>query len=108
MLASASLAYAAYTCQSASKRELGDVRATAPGWKGIAFAAAGIVGIVPYTLIFMKSTNDTVIAESNGAGQLTEREVKALIGWWSRLNLGRALLGMVGTAVGIWSAVGLS
>ena len=107
MLASASLAYVAYTCRSASEKDFGDMGGTASGWKGIALAAATIGSFIPYTLIFMKSTNDTLIAESNGAGQLAEREVKALVERWSRLNLGRALLAMIATVVGTWSALGL-
>lgn len=107
VLASASLGYVAYASRSASEREFGDKSGTASGWKGIALAAAGILSIIPFTLMFMKPTNNTLIAESNGAGQLAEREVKALVEWWSRLNLVRGLIGATGTAVGIWSAVGL-
>ena len=107
VLASASLGYVAYATRSASKKEFGDVSGTDSGWKGIAFAAAGILSIVPYTLMFMKPTNEKLLAESNGAGKLAEREVKALVEWWSRLNLVRGFIGAVGTAVGIWSAVGL-
>ncbi|MDI1492790.1 MAG: hypothetical protein OHK93_004573 [Ramalina farinacea] len=107
VLASASLGYVAYASRSASKRDFGDVGGDASRWKGIAFAAAGILSIVPYTLMFMKPTNDKLIAESNGAGHLAEREVKALIEWWSRLNLVRGVIGATGTAMGIWSAVGL-
>lgn len=108
ILASASLAYVAYTCRSTSDGKFGgEANGAAAGWKGIVFAAAGIVGIVPYTLLFMNPTNNTLIAESNGVGKLGEGEVRALVGYWSRLNLGRGLIGMAGTAVGIWSAVGL-
>ena len=107
VLASASLAYVAYTCRSASEREFGDVGGTGPGWKGIALAAAAVGSFVPYTIIFMNSTNVALIAESNGAGQLAEGEVQALVERWSRLNLGRALLAMIAAVVGTWSALGL-
>ncbi|KAI4125016.1 MAG: hypothetical protein LQ338_004506 [Usnochroma carphineum] len=73
-------------------------------WKTYVGAAACTLGIVPYTFLVMGATNQQLLAQT---AQLTisEVEVRALVERWGFLNLVRAGIPVVGTALGLWGAL---
>ncbi|KAF7521197.1 hypothetical protein G7054_g12514 [Neopestalotiopsis clavispora] len=93
-------------------------------WRGFAAAAALMVGIVPFTLLFVmrtirelealmivggdgansKSTDTTRHGESEEDRELALlEEARSLLRRWSRLNLVRAMLPLVGTGFAVWN-----
>ncbi|KAF3025654.1 hypothetical protein E8E14_013551 [Neopestalotiopsis sp. 37M] len=93
-------------------------------WRGFAAAAALMVGIVPFTLLFVmrtirelealmivggdgangKSTDATRHGESEeDREQALLEEARSLLRRWSRLNLVRAMLPLVGTGFAVWN-----
>ncbi|KAF5017729.1 hypothetical protein F66182_10327 [Fusarium sp. NRRL 66182] len=69
-------------------------------WKGLATSALLTVAIVPYTILFMSSTNNFLFKAASGTLGASQDEVSRLIGRWGVLNLGRSLLPLAGTVVG--------
>lgn len=81
--------------------------------------AALNVAVIPYTIIFMSSTNNKLLAleEREKVGNLeldkdgearvaiTSETVHSLVDWWGMLNLGRSVLCVAGTVVGVWTVV---
>lgn len=93
-------------------------------WRGFAAAAALVVGIVPFTLLFVmrtirelealmivggygansKSTDTTRHGESEeDREQALLEEARSLLRRWSRLNLVRAMLPLAGTGFAVWN-----
>lgn len=70
-------------------------------WKGYLGAAATVVGIIPFTLIFMKSTNDALITASKGGASFNTIEVSELVSRWGLLNLTRSFLPLTGAVTGL-------
>ncbi|XPS70800.1 hypothetical protein M3J09_003002 [Ascochyta lentis] len=64
-------------------------------------AAALTVGIVPYTLLFMRGTNERLLllAKKEELDGEEGREGVELLGRWARLNGGRCLLPLAGAVV---------
>lgn len=81
--------YAAYTAHQQGRN-----------WKGLAASAALTVSIVPFTIIFMSSTNDLLFKASAGTFDASQEDVATLIGRWGVLNLVRSLLPLAGAALG--------
>ncbi|KAL8787676.1 MAG: hypothetical protein Q9213_002107 [Squamulea squamosa] len=73
-------------------------------WKGFVGAAVGTIGIVPFTLIFMSSTNNALLAQA-AKTTLSEVEVRGLVEKWAFLNLVRSGIPVVGTALGLYGAL---
>ncbi|KAL8908881.1 MAG: hypothetical protein Q9171_005278 [Xanthocarpia ochracea] len=73
-------------------------------WKGFVGAAVGTIGIVPFTLIFMAPTNSALIAQT-AKTTLSEVDVRGLVEKWAFLNLLRSGIPVVGTALGLYSAL---
>ncbi|KAK8026163.1 N-acetyltransferase- GNAT family [Apiospora arundinis] len=93
--------------------------ASASEWRG--FAAAGVLtlAIVPFTLAVMMPTIRALEAEmAAGAGivstnakdssktRMSRGTVEALLGKWTRLNVVRSLIPLVGTACAVWNLLG--
>jgi noranthrone monooxygenase len=73
-------------------------------WKGLLAAGGLAVGVAPYTLIFLQPTNVRLMDLAGGTTKMASDEVvRGLIVKWSSLNLGRSLLPLVGSIVGLWS-----
>ncbi|SPJ79551.1 uncharacterized protein FTOL_07942 [Fusarium torulosum] len=70
-------------------------------WKGLAAGGALTVAIVPFTLIFMSSTNGLLFKAAAGTLEASQEDVATLIGRWGVLNLVRSLLPLAGTIVGL-------
>jgi hypothetical protein len=81
--------YAAYTAQNQGR-----------SWKGLAAGAALTVSIVPFTILFMKSTNELLVKAAAGTLEASQEDVAKLIGRWGVLNLVRSLLPLAGAAAG--------
>ncbi|KAL8809720.1 MAG: hypothetical protein Q9223_003108 [Gallowayella weberi] len=73
-------------------------------WKSYVAAAVGTIGIVPFTLIFMASTNNTLLAQV-AKSTLPETEIRGLVENWAFLNLVRTGIPVVGTALGLYGAL---
>ncbi|CAL8582481.1 hypothetical protein XPA_008141 [Xanthoria parietina] len=62
------------------------------------------MGIIPFTFIFLKPTNDVLLAQA-ARTTLSEMEVRALVEKWASLNLVRSGLLVIGTALGLYGAL---
>ncbi|KAL2131430.1 hypothetical protein VTI74DRAFT_5120 [Chaetomium olivicolor] len=76
------------------------------------FAAAGLttVSIVPYTLIFMQRTNNTLFRADDMASKGHEpplAEAERLVKRWGVLNAIRALIPLAGGVIGLLGTCGL-
>ncbi|KAJ4014928.1 hypothetical protein NW766_005247 [Fusarium irregulare] len=69
-------------------------------WKGLGIASALTVSIVPFTIIFMASTNDLLMKAAAGTLEASQEDVAKLIGRWGVLNLVRSLLPLAGAVAG--------
>jgi hypothetical protein len=85
-----SYAYAAY-----------ETRSRGGNWKGFLAAAGLVVSIVPFTLLFMSTTNDALLSAASGAAALGEAPVSELIKRWGVLNLTRSALPLLGAILGV-------
>ena len=74
------------------------------------------MGIVPYTLLLMSSTNNKLLAKVDETKTLGIKDevvevglgnesAHKLVDTWGVLNLGRAVLLLVGSVVGAWTAL---
>lgn len=117
MLAAASLGYAAYAIRQherthalAKKRDAtrGGGGKEAGRWKPIALAAASCVVIVPFTWAFLAPTSDVLWRETEGGvgTGMAEGVLKDMVVRWAWICAARAVLPLVGTAVGVWSLLG--
>ncbi|KAM0199872.1 hypothetical protein ACHAPA_004242 [Fusarium lateritium] len=70
-------------------------------WKGLVTAGALTIAIVPFTGIFMNSTNSLLFKAAAGTLEASQEDVATLIGRWGVLNLVRSLLPLAGTIVGL-------
>lgn len=79
-----SYCYAAYSTRgnSASKNYLA--------------SASFVVSIIPFTILFMSSTNRALLAAAEGVSSPSSSQVSELIGKWGYLNLTRSLLPLTG------------
>jgi len=80
-------------------------------------AAVLVPSIIPYTIIFISSTNNKLAAKEASlakvsitdtaaeAGVAEEETAHALFDKWATLNLGRSLLPLIGTVCAAWAAV---
>ena len=130
MLAAASLGYSTYATYRHEKihgddaredegRPLAETSNTKEGgkerageeegkWKPIALAAATCVAIVPFTWAFLVGTSEVLLRESEGGfgAGMRERVLRDTVVKWGWICAVRALLPLVGTAVGVWSVLG--
>jgi hypothetical protein len=77
-------------------------------WQGFAAGGALMVAIIPFTIIFMKSTNQALIGVATEAATMSGEQVAGLIKTWSSFNIVRATLPLVGAVVGsltLWSNI---
>lgn len=77
-----------------------------PGWGNFVGAAGLTLAIVPFTRIFMDSTNQALLATADGSSALGEAAVKELLIRWKDLNLIRAVFPLAGAVVGSFTLVG--
>lgn len=83
-----------------------------------AFSALCTVGIVPFTKLTLDDINATLIAEGGVDGGssvlmakkteakgLEEKEVRELVKRWWFWNLMRMMMPLVGTVMGLWTAL---
>lgn len=82
-------AYAAY-----------DAHSRGTSWKGYLSAAALVISIVPFTIVFMTPTNSTLLAAVSGQSVLSQATLSELIRKWSFLNITRSFLPLLGAATG--------
>jgi hypothetical protein len=97
-IAATSLAAFAYKAYDRSRRNL--------DWKRYATAGALTLAIVPFTLIFMHPTNQSLLLVAGGgatAAAVNDDSVRALITKWAGLNLIRSLLPLGGAVIGLWA-----
>lgn len=67
-------------------------------------SAALTVGIVPFTIIFMKATNDALYVRATaGEKDKAGGETRTLVQRWLVLNQVRGLLPLVGAGVAAWA-----
>lgn len=78
-------------------------------WRGFAGAGALTVGIVPFTLIFIMGhikQLERMMAEGK-ADKLRDaeglEETRTALSRWSRWNFARAMLPLLGSALGVWN-----
>lgn len=76
------------------------------GWGKYVGAAALTVGIVPFTALFMDTTNQALLGAAAGAGSLSSEAVDELLTRWRVLNLVRSLLPLAGAMLGLYELVG--
>ncbi|KAJ4515725.1 hypothetical protein HRR78_001424 [Exophiala dermatitidis] len=77
-------------------------------------AAAATLGIVPFTLLLMASTNSKLIRHTAasskelnpGAQQSKDEEILRLLGTWTTLNAVRGLFPLVGAVIGLVAILG--
>lgn len=81
--------YAAYTAQQQGR-----------SWKGLVFGAVSTVSIIPFTVLFMSSTNELLLKAVAGTLEASSEDVAKLIGRWGFLNLVRSLIPLTGAAAG--------
>ncbi|KAF6235526.1 hypothetical protein HO173_006209 [Letharia columbiana] len=87
-------------------------------WMVYAFSALCTVGIVPFTKLTLDDINATLIAEGGVDGGsnvlmakkteakgLEEKEVRELVKRWWFWNLMRMMMPLVGTVMGLWTAL---
>ncbi|CRG86375.1 hypothetical protein PISL3812_03381 [Talaromyces islandicus] len=67
-------------------------------------AALLAVGIVPYTLTAMSSTNNALLAKA-GSKSTDDTDTKSLLQKWASLNAGRSVLPLAAGLVGIFAAL---
>ena len=74
------------------------------------------IGIIPYTMIFMKETNKKILSKAEEMKALTYKDdlveaglgnetAHALVDHWATLNLGRAAMVAVSVALATWTAL---
>ncbi|KAK2616769.1 hypothetical protein QQS21_000381 [Conoideocrella luteorostrata] len=71
-------------------------------------AAGLVVSIIPFTLLFMSSTNAALMEAASGASSLDGAQISDLIKKWGLLNMVRSLFPLAGGVVaftGLWSNV---
>ncbi|KAF4507542.1 hypothetical protein G6O67_004032 [Ophiocordyceps sinensis] len=77
------------------------VSARGGSWAGFAAASASVLSIIPFTLTCMSSTNAALHKAAASASDAPHAaSVPDLIDTWSRMNLARGLLPLVGTILG--------
>ncbi|CEI65321.1 hypothetical protein FVEN_g6253 [Fusarium venenatum] len=81
--------YAAYTAQKQGH-----------AWKGLVVGAVSTVSIIPFTILFMKSTNELLFKAAAGTLEASQEDVAKLIGRWGFLNLVRSLIPLAGAVAG--------
>lgn len=71
-------------------------------WKPFVAAGALSLAIVPYTIIFMSSTNNALMAGARGIATLGVSETTELLKRWQALNAVRSIISLAGAAIGLW------
>ncbi|MCJ1389956.1 hypothetical protein MMC18_002814 [Xylographa bjoerkii] len=106
-LTSAIFGYLSYTLKQTSR----------PNAEFYGLAAASVIGIVPYTLLVMKGTNDKLMARAVEAEKLdvTDKVTQAgmpkgestneLLDRWAFYNAIRGVFPLMATALGMWATL---
>ncbi|KAK1998452.1 DUF1772-domain-containing protein [Colletotrichum falcatum] len=71
-------------------------------WKPYATAGVLSLAIVPFTLVFMSSTNNALMAAAQGVKTLALSETTELLARWRTLNLVRSLIPLASAGIGLW------
>ncbi|KAK2029968.1 DUF1772-domain-containing protein [Colletotrichum zoysiae] len=71
-------------------------------WKPYATAAVLSLTIAPFTLVFMSSTNNALMAGAQGVETLSLSETTELLTRWQILNLVRSLISLASAGLGLW------
>ncbi|KAK7978063.1 Protein of unknown function DUF1772 [Apiospora saccharicola] len=78
-------------------------------WRGFAAAGALVLAIVPFTFATMMPTIRALEATMGGSAvgetkkTMSRGTAEALLRKWTRLNVWRCLIPLVGTACGVWN-----
>ncbi|KAI0976722.1 hypothetical protein F4678DRAFT_122276 [Xylaria arbuscula] len=74
-------------------------------WRGFAVAGVSTFFMIPYTLTFIMGTNSKLHASTKGEkeNELSEDEASSLIKKWGDLNIARAIVPVLGTALALWN-----
>ncbi|KAL5349204.1 hypothetical protein ACLOAV_005492 [Pseudogymnoascus australis] len=99
VVAATSLLYLAYDSRTAGTA----------AWRGYVTAAVLAVGIVPYTIAVMLSTNNVLLGMAEEKEEKVEKraaEVKILVDRWALMNLGRSVLLASAAVTAAWTALG--
>lgn len=76
-----------------------------PAWTRYGLAGALTIGIVPFTIIAMTATNNSLMQVASGATALGEDATRSLLLKWKGLNMARSMLPLAGAVVGLWTFV---
>lgn len=64
------------------------------------------IGIVPFTLLVMDTTNRALLRVAAGEDKLEDGAVRELLSRWRAQNLVRSLLPLTSAALGLWTLFG--
>lgn len=84
---------------------------TGDPWRVLAAAGLSTIGMVPFTLAVMQSTNSTLFwldREARKGNVAARRDVERLITKWNQLNAIRALFPLAGAALGMLGSLELA
>lgn len=88
------------------------VRSGAPLFKQTAYSRSGLfsaaavltLGVVPYTLLAMASTNNALLEKAKSAPEISDTETSRLIEKWTTLNAVRGYFPLAAAAVGLMAS----
>jgi hypothetical protein len=88
------------------------VRSGGPLFKQTAYSRSGLfsaaavltIGIVPYTMLAMTSTNNALLEKASSAPEISDTETSRLIEKWTALNTVRGYLPLAGAVVGLMAS----
>ncbi|KAI3338174.1 hypothetical protein F4824DRAFT_87118 [Ustulina deusta] len=73
-------------------------------WRGFAAAGVSTFFMIPYTITFIMGTNNKLHEASEGREKTLSSELaRALIKKWGDLNIPRAIVPVIGTALALWN-----
>ncbi|KAK8094013.1 hypothetical protein PG997_000698 [Apiospora hydei] len=86
-------------------------------WRGFAAAGALTLAILPFTLVIMMPTIHTLEASMDGSAAVVDEKgqrratmsrgtAEALLRKWTRMNVVRSLIPLVGAACAVWNLLG--
>lgn len=78
-----------------------DAKSKGGNWTGFLAAAGLVVAIVPFTILFMSSTNAALHAAARETTSVSTAQVFELCNTWTVLNTTRCLLPLAGAAAGL-------
>lgn len=88
------------------------VRSGAPLFRPTAYSRSGLfsaaavltIGIVPYTMLAMSSTNNALLEKASSTPEISDTETSRLIEKWTTLNTVRGYLPLAGAVIGLMAS----